>query len=862
MNLSYRLCVLWALTLALTLSTSAQESMSEPETGDIDGDGFLIDEHFADFELDPWKHPLDDHEESADEANHHDDHHKEDDEIHFNSTDEPLMLFSTGLSIKAYWMRSKVLFDVATVGSMKTHSDNPPVGHAISMIMDMLDMDQPKSDVVTLKARSTIVGVDMDPISKEVFWVELGKDAGVYSTILDADHFESHMKKPTNAAAKYSSSVVDSGLLAPEDIALDLVAHNIYITDAGLPGIVVCTQKHSHCKILVKDNIYKPRAIIVDSTTGWLIYSDWGEPHVGIHMVSMDGRRHETLIDKDVVWPNALASDHSSDQLYWADAKLGRIERIDLKTRKRYQLVKEISTSPFSLTQFENRIYWSDWAGNDIRTCDKTSGNNTKSLMQTDNIYGIHIFHPNITQKQVELYDPCWSKHCSHMCLISPITKDFATRKEGSITATCACPDSMKLGVGDKSTCYESHGSYLLINAKDYVAQMFPERIGLHTVEKVIYSRNHSIHDIALNPILQKMYIFDAAQKRLHMVDLKSHHLRVEPFMNVSHSIKGLLFDAFSNNLFWLDPENGTLSMCLVQAKFELLLRKGLDRPTSLVLDSRNRVLYIALAGNKPRIIRADILGSDRLDLAIVDTDITTPVAMQLDEDRQRLYWADASHETIESIDLDIRSQGSGVKADSRIMHHRTMGRVTAFVVYNDSLLWTVKRNDYIFKSKIFVGRADQAHEYLASKADSQQQPLTYKLPQSTSWFHSTGANERTKMILVDPRYHFPGSPCWSKDCKYGCVLDAQNSPICICPDSNRLEFCEDVYKRLAGDTSMVWLIVLLLLLSITGLITLVTLLILYRQGRFPTQVSQFSVSFISPNRNKDGAMLLLDTDG
>jgi hypothetical protein len=58
----------------------------------------------------------------------------------------------------------------------------------------------------------------------------------------------------------------------------------------------------------------------------------------------------------------------------------------------------------------------------------------------------------------------------------------------------------------------------------------------------------------------------------------------------------------------------------------------------------------------------------------------------------------------------------------------------------------------------------------------------------------------------------------------------------------------------------MVWLIVFLLILSATGLVTVLSLLLLHKQGKLPRQVS---VSFVSPTRNqdKDRAMLLLDTD-
>ena len=48
-------------------------------------------------------------------------------------------------------------------------------------------------------------------------------------------------------------------------------------------------------------------------------------------------------------WPNGLTIDYGNRRLYWADAKLDRIETSDLSGQNRVQLV-DMVTHPFGLT--------------------------------------------------------------------------------------------------------------------------------------------------------------------------------------------------------------------------------------------------------------------------------------------------------------------------------------------------------------------------------------------------------------------------------------------------------------------------------------------------------------------------------
>lgn len=58
---------------------------------------------------------------------------------------------------------------------------------------------------------------------------------------------------------------------------------------------------------------------------------------------------------------------------------------------------------PFSVTVFEDKLYWSDWSGKEIKVCNKYTGKDRKSLVHENKsrIYGMQIFHPSLFKSQV-----------------------------------------------------------------------------------------------------------------------------------------------------------------------------------------------------------------------------------------------------------------------------------------------------------------------------------------------------------------------------------------------------------------------------------------------------------------------------
>lgn len=53
----------------------------------------------------------------------------------------------------------------------------------------------------------------------------------------------------------------------------------------------------------------------------------------------MDGSMREVLINDSLVWPNGIAIDFEYMRLYWADAKLDKIERSNMNGSDRVVIV-------------------------------------------------------------------------------------------------------------------------------------------------------------------------------------------------------------------------------------------------------------------------------------------------------------------------------------------------------------------------------------------------------------------------------------------------------------------------------------------------------------------------------------------
>ena len=65
-----------------------------------------------------------------------------------------------------------------------------------------------------------------------------------------------------------------------------------------------------------------------------MYWSDWGSSPK-IEKSNMDGTDRTTIISSGLTWVNSLALDFKNKLLYWCDASLDLIERVDLQGNNR-----------------------------------------------------------------------------------------------------------------------------------------------------------------------------------------------------------------------------------------------------------------------------------------------------------------------------------------------------------------------------------------------------------------------------------------------------------------------------------------------------------------------------------------------
>lgn len=247
--------------------------------------------------------------------------------------------------------------------------------------------------------------------------------------------------------------IVKSGLESPVGVALDWIHDLIFWTDHGTRRIEVATLDGQERAIIAASDLDKPRDIAVHPGETLVFWTDWG-PNPKIERSEMDGKNRKSIITESVFWPNGLAIDYTTNQLYWADAKHNVIETALFDGSSRKKVISKGLPHPFAITIFEDAIFWTDWHTKSITTASKTTGVGLRTIHSHLNFpMDIHIYHP---QMQPKYPNKCGDNNggCAHMCL------------PNKVSFTCVCRMGQKLK-SDKKSCLKPDKFLLFARRKD-----------------------------------------------------------------------------------------------------------------------------------------------------------------------------------------------------------------------------------------------------------------------------------------------------------------------------------------------------------------------------------------------------------
>ncbi|XP_046661606.1 very low-density lipoprotein receptor-like isoform X4 [Homalodisca vitripennis] len=247
------------------------------------------------------------------------------------------------------------------------------------------------------------------------------------------------------------TEVIRDEMTTSDGLAVDWIYNHIYWTDSGKNTIELANFEGSMRKVLITDGLEEPRAIAVNPLEGWMFWSDWGKD-AKIERAGLDGSHREPIVTYDIKWPNGLTLDLVRRRVYWADAKLNLISSCDYDGTARRQVLRSAETlhHPFSISVFEDFIYWTDWDQQAIFRANKFNGSSVipiTAVHMLQNPMVLHVYHPYRQPDGIN-YCAAVNGHCSHLCLPAPQVNPRSPK------ISCGCPDGLVL-MADGLMCTE-----------------------------------------------------------------------------------------------------------------------------------------------------------------------------------------------------------------------------------------------------------------------------------------------------------------------------------------------------------------------------------------------------------------------
>jgi len=250
-------------------------------------------------------------------------------------------------------------------------------------------------------------------------------------------------RAPIDEGFQQEVVVAGDNVVTADGLAVDWIYHHLYWTDTGTNTINMANLADgSMVTTLVRDKMEEPRAIALHPAKGWMFWSDWGDIPK-IERAGMDGSHRMTIVSETVKWPNGLTLDLVMDKVYWVDAKLNLVGSADLDgANSRVVLYSPESLKhPFSITLFEDYMYWTDWDRITIFRANKFNGQGVEpvtaqNLKQIPMV--VHVYHP-YRQPEAMNYCEALNGRCSHICVPAP---QFTSK---SAKTSCLCPNGFQL---------------------------------------------------------------------------------------------------------------------------------------------------------------------------------------------------------------------------------------------------------------------------------------------------------------------------------------------------------------------------------------------------------------------------------
>lgn len=227
---------------------------------------------------------------------------------------------------------------------------------------------------------SIVVGIDYDCREKTIYWTDVAGRT---------------ISRASLEPGAEPETIINSGLISPEGLAVDHLRRAMFWTDSGLDKIERAQLDGSERRVLFDTDLVNPRAITVDPVRGNLYWTDWNREAPKIETSTVSGANRRVLVNTDIGLPNGLTFDPFSKLLCWADAGTKKLECTFPDGAGR-RIIHNNLNYPFSIISYASHFYHTDWRRDGVIAVNKETGSFTDEYLpeHRSHLYGITAVYP------------------------------------------------------------------------------------------------------------------------------------------------------------------------------------------------------------------------------------------------------------------------------------------------------------------------------------------------------------------------------------------------------------------------------------------------------------------------------------
>jgi hypothetical protein len=600
------------------------------------------------------------------------------------------------------------------------------------------------SPEVIYHGRGLIFALALDTHENRIFWYD-SKDKEISAMELNDDFRKISIHR-----------VITNGLMMVNSMSYDWLSKNLYIGDALLHRILVCSVDTDLCASIFKSNVlHVPRSLTVDPIAGKLYWSECGTSH-RIESSSLDGSNIRTLAAHNIKCPASLVIDQPQQILYWVDPELQLIEAVSTQDAVRMNLHSKHVPYPLSLAIFEEDLYvtYRDQSRTSINMAisdkfDFEEGHEQMFLQLNEVPSDLQIFHSVL---QTPGTSPCRGDPCVHgICL--PVDR---TRFR------CVCPSGRRLTSDEQHCVWNMSEPSLVVANGNQLVRILPDSVGAASHVILQLKPQHNVTALTYDVTSQTIFFADTfwssgtLRTALKSFKLNSNELsEARTIFEDVGKISDISVDWFARNIYWTNVKQGTVEMSRLNgsSRAVILNNNSVTVPTAISVDPTEGKLYYSDCGHTSHMKVCDLGGQDCVQPLGGTTGCVSDLLM--DTQGHELYWTDSTVGQISVADL------TGFKA-TEIRHSP---EPLSIAMLADSLFWV----DSHYGDVLRQSKSDPYHE---SRIKLSLKPLT-SLVSLDGDSQPTGTNGCSGA-------HYGG-------CSHLCVAKSRMQSSCLCPSHLQL---------------------------------------------------------------------------